>query len=442
MFKKIKFIDLFAGLGGMRIGLEKACQNLGFESKCVLTSEIKQSAIQTYKINFEDNNIKGDIREIRSQEIPDFDILLAGFPCQPFSNAGKREGFLDTRGTLFFEIERILKNKSPFAFLLENVEGLVKHDEGKTLNTILFKLKLLDYQVTWKVLNAMDFGVPQNRKRVYIVGTKKAPISLDFLPQKAQTLATILEEGLPTLETKFVRNLFNHYSLQELYGKSIKDKRGGEDNIHSWEIELKGKVTLQQKELLNLLLKQRRRKIWSEKKGIKWMDGIPLTLEEITIFYPNINLQQMLDDLVNKGYLKYEYPKDINSVLNKNGQIVNKRQYRTDLPKGYNIVVGKLSFEINKILDPNNITPTLVATDMQKLAVPDGQSLRQLSIKEGLRLFGFPDTYNINLPQSQAYDLLGNTVVFPVIKDIIERIITQKLTSIPNQIYNPSLVCS
>lgn len=438
----IKFIDLFAGLGGMRIGLENACKVYGIEYQCVLTSEIKSSAIKTYQTNFLDNKIQGDITKIDSQNIPDFDILLAGFPCQPFSNAGKREGFLDTRGTLFFEIERILKDKSPFGFLLENVEGLVKHDQGYTLNTIIKKLELLNYQVTWKVLNAKDFGIPQNRQRIYIVGTKNSHISLHFTPQKSVNLSSILEQGLTTLDNnKFVKNLLSHYSIQELYGKSIKDKRGGKDNIHSWEIELKGKVNLEQKNLLNELLKQRRRKIWSEKKGIKWMDGIPLTLQEISLFYPHPNLNNMLDDLVIKGYLKYEHPKDISLFINNNNQAISKREYRIDLPKGYNIVVGKLSFEFNKILNPNDITPTLVATDMHKLAVCDGKSLRQLSIKEGLKLFGFPNTYKIDLPPTIAYDLLGNTVVIPVIQKIMERVILQKLTTIPNQIYNSSLVC-
>lgn len=128
MSYRLRFIDLFAGLGGMRLGLEEAARSIGIETECVLTSEIKPFAIKTYQENFSESYIKGDITQISSQSIPDFDVLLAGFPCQPFSNAGTRQGFLDTRGTLFFEIERILKDKQPFGFLLENVEGLVEHD--------------------------------------------------------------------------------------------------------------------------------------------------------------------------------------------------------------------------------------------------------------------------------------------------------------------------
>ncbi|MTJ18616.1 MULTISPECIES: DNA (cytosine-5-)-methyltransferase [unclassified Dolichospermum] len=435
MSTTIKFIDLFAGIGGMRLGLEKACKSLGIHSECVLTSEIKSTAIKVYQQNFNEDKIWGDITEISSQKIPDFDILLAGFPCQPFSSAGTRQGFLDTRGTLFFEIERILKDKSPFGFLLENVEGLVQHDDGRTLTTIINKLEQLGYQVKCDVLNARDFGVPQDRKRVYITGTKTNPISLNFPRNNKSVLLNILETGCPTLQTNFVKKLLAQYSLDELYGKSIRDKRGGEDNIHSWDLELKGNVSREQRELLNLLLKQRRRKNWSAKKGIQWMDGIPLSLDEIETFYQHKNLKQILDDLANKGYLKYEHPKDIQEVVNKDGKTVKKREYRLDLPKGYNIVVGKLSFPINKILDPHDISPTLVATDMQRLAVVDGKGLRCLTIREGLRLFGFPEDYHINLPINKAFDLLGNTVVVTVVREISERIVIQKMLSVPNKVY-------
>lgn len=438
----IRFIDLFAGIGGMRQGLENTCQKMGISTKCVFTSEIKEHAITTYQENFSVNKIYGDLTKISNVKIPDFDILLAGFPCQPFSTAGTRQGFLDTRGTLFFEIERILQAKQPFGFLLENVEGLVKHDQGRTLGTILNKLEQLDYHVTWKVLNAKNFGIPQDRKRIYIAGNKKHPISLEFSNQKQVFLKNIFELGKPVLTTDLIQRLLSYYSIEELYGKAIKDKRGGNDNIHSWDIELKGKVSQAQKDLLNQILKERRKKMWAEKKGIEWMDGMPLTLEEISTFYnPNNlfetnDLKLMLNDLVKKGYLKFEYPKDLVETINSNGKVIKKRQYREDLPKGYNIIVGKLSFDISKILDPNGIAPTLVATDMSKLAVIDGLGIRKLTIREGLRLFGFPENYQIKLPVAKAFDLLGNTVVVPVIEEIAKRIVIQKLISTPNQNYN------
>jgi len=201
-----RFVDLFAGIGGMRKGLEMAAQTLSVDVKCVFTSEIKPTAIQILKQNNPDDSIAGDIRHIATSAIPDFDLLLAGFPCQAFSTAGKRDGFLDTRGTLFFEVERILQDKLPKAFILENVEGLINHDRtertqpvGRTLTTMLAHLRELGYQTEWVCLNACDFGVPQERKRVYIVGTRrKLPSLANFSPQR-RILGDILETGLPTI---------------------------------------------------------------------------------------------------------------------------------------------------------------------------------------------------------------------------------------------------
>ena len=161
--QRFSFIDLFAGIGGIRIPF----QELG--GKCVFSSEWDPFAKKTYSINYGEEP-KGDITKIKTSEIPDFDILLAGFPCQPFSQAGLKKGFADTRGTMFFEIERIIRDKRPKAFLLENVKQLRTHDKGRTLETILTHLDSLQYSVFYQVLRAADFGVPQNRERIYIVG--------------------------------------------------------------------------------------------------------------------------------------------------------------------------------------------------------------------------------------------------------------------------------
>lgn len=161
----IKFIDLFAGIGGIRLGF----QNNGFS--CVYSNEINDHACDMYQANFGENP-KGDVTKISEKNLPDFDILCAGFPCQSFSICGKQKGFNDTRGTLFFDICRILKAKKPYAFLLENVFNLVTHNSGKTLKVMLDKLNDLGYQVEYKVLNAKNFGVPQNRERIIIVGSK------------------------------------------------------------------------------------------------------------------------------------------------------------------------------------------------------------------------------------------------------------------------------
>lgn len=157
------FIDLFAGIGGIRIPFQE------FKGKCVFSSEWDSFAQKTYRVNFGEIP-SGDITKISASEIPNFDILLAGFPCQPFSQAGLKKGFEDTRGTMFFEIERIIKEKRPKAFLLENVKQLKGHNKGETLRIILEHLRKLNYAVDFKVLRAADFGIPQNRERIYIVG--------------------------------------------------------------------------------------------------------------------------------------------------------------------------------------------------------------------------------------------------------------------------------
>jgi DNA (cytosine-5)-methyltransferase 1 len=163
--KKYKFIDLFAGVGGIRIAFERN------NCKCVFSSEWDEHSQKTYQANFGEKP-HGDITQIAEKDIPDHNILTGGFPCQPFSTIGKREGFKHpTQGTLFFDIVRILKKKKPEAFLLENVKGLVNHDKGNTFKQIVKTLKEeLNYSVEFKVLDSADYGVPQHRKRIYIVG--------------------------------------------------------------------------------------------------------------------------------------------------------------------------------------------------------------------------------------------------------------------------------
>lgn len=186
--KKFKFIDLFAGIGGIRLGFE----HVGGD--CVFSSEWDAQAQKTYQANF--NEIPyGDITKIKPEEIPHFDFLLAGFPCQPFSQAGLKKGFEDTRGTLFFDIARIIEHHKPRVVFLENVKNLAGHDKGRTLKVILQTLEELDYKVFHQVLNAKDFGLPQNRARIYIVGFLD---SVDFhfpTPSKKQVkLGDILDE--------------------------------------------------------------------------------------------------------------------------------------------------------------------------------------------------------------------------------------------------------
>lgn len=170
---EFSYIDLFAGIGGFHL----AAESLG--GKCVFASEIDSEAQKAYEANY---NLKpqGDITKIDALSIPDHDVLLAGFPCQPFSIIGNRLGFDDIRGTLFFEIVRILRAKRPSMFVLENVKQLSRHDKGKTLAVILDRLQEIGYKVDWKVLNALDFGLPQKRERTIIVGFLNHDVNFEF----------------------------------------------------------------------------------------------------------------------------------------------------------------------------------------------------------------------------------------------------------------------
>jgi DNA (cytosine-5)-methyltransferase 1 len=160
----MKFIDLFAGIGGFHYGLQ---QVEGFE--CVYANEWDKYANSVYRKHFGECDER-DIRTVNASEIFEFDLLVGGFPCQSFSVAGRRGGFADTRGTLFFEIARIIKEKQPHLLLLENVKGLLSHDKGETFRVILSSLDGLGYDLQWQVCNSKNFGVPQNRERVFIIG--------------------------------------------------------------------------------------------------------------------------------------------------------------------------------------------------------------------------------------------------------------------------------
>src|SRR5690554_799263 len=223
---KFKFIDLFAGIGGFRLAL----QNLG--GKCVFTSEWDKEAKRTYKANFGETPFGDITKEETKQYIPDnFDVLCAGFPCQAFSIAGKRGGFEDTRGTLFFDVAEIIKNKQPKAIFLENVKGLRSHNRGRTLATILNVLRNdLGYFVPEpEIVNAKDFGVPQNRERIFIVGFHSSTGVNEFnYPKplnKKVTFADVKEEKVPAtkyyLSTQYLQTLKNHKERHKSKGNGF-----------------------------------------------------------------------------------------------------------------------------------------------------------------------------------------------------------------------------
>lgn len=236
-----KSIDLFAGIGGIRLGFEQAFEN---NIKTVFVSEWDEPAQKTYKENFNDTfDIAGDITKINEKDIPKFDICLAGFPCQAFSLAGQRKGFEDDykgicRGTLFLDVARICEEHKPKVIFCENVKGLVSHDKGNTLKIILKTFENLGYKVFYQVLNSKDFGVPQNRERIYIVAFRNDVNSSNFtFPEptdNTKTIRDIIEEDVVSvkyyLSDVYMQTLINHKARHKAkgngFGYEIRDLDG------------------------------------------------------------------------------------------------------------------------------------------------------------------------------------------------------------------------
>lgn len=411
---QIHFVDLFAGIGGLRLGFEQACRDLNLEPVCNLSSEIDKRASETYARNF--NEVpSGDIKEISS--LPKTDVLLAGFPCQAFSYAGKQKGFGDTRGTLFFEIERLLKasKSKPKLMLLENVRGLLSHDRGRTFETIRKSLVELGYTVNPVVINSSTMGVPQNRIRVYIVCSLR-PISLSIQSNlgfpdsdrrdsraltlwsgdhKFLTVGDILEPKSDVGEEFWCSGEFHEMlkhalagrAWASLSGKRLIDYRGG-NALHSWDLGMKGMCTTREIEFLNRFILERRKK----KFGIS-QDGKRLTVKQMRQFWPDNDLVSIVNNLTALGYL---------------GKVGSS----------YNPVSGNYSFEVFKILDNQSVSITLVSSDASKLGVLQGGRIRKLTPRECARLQGFPDDFMPHAQPTIAYRQFGNSVSVPVIRNV------------------------
>ena len=231
---RLRAVDLFSGIGGIRLGVEQACKAAGVEHECVWASEILKNSIKVYRKNFpEGPNPANDITHFVSEEfgvsaeIPEFDMCLAGFPCQSFAQCGKRLGFKDkTRGTLIFRVLQLIEARNPSCILLENVEGLLNHGGGETLRTIMGALAELGYRAEYKLLNSRNFGVPHNRPRVYIVGFKDPTAMNSFSwpepTDSSKTLEDILEPApVPAkyyLSQQYVNTLKAHRARHEAQG--------------------------------------------------------------------------------------------------------------------------------------------------------------------------------------------------------------------------------
>jgi DNA (cytosine-5)-methyltransferase 1 len=239
----LTFIDLFAGIGGCRIAFERV------GCKCVWSCDWDTDAQDVYEANFGERPA-GDITKIPNSQIPDHDILVAGFPCPSFSIIGERKGLSDHNGSLFFEIERILKDKKPSAFLLENVRGLVNHDNGKTLDKILTHLENIPYFVHWKVLNALDFGLPQKRERIIIVGFRNnRKFEFPKGTEERLTLKDILEDDDKVSKEYWLSEKIKRQRAQAVEGKEVfypsiwHENKAGNIGIHPYACALRANAS-------------------------------------------------------------------------------------------------------------------------------------------------------------------------------------------------------
>jgi DNA (cytosine-5)-methyltransferase 1 len=412
----ITFIDLFAGTGGIRLGFQQALQEKGIMSKCVKSVEIDKKACQTYELNF-DENPYGDIRNL--DKVSPFDVMLAGFPCQAFSYAGKQRGFADTRGTLFFEVEKLIQTHNPRLCFLENVRGLTSHDKGRTFKTILDKLHSLGYHVQYRLLNSSNYGVPQNRVRIYIIASLE-PLKEITLPNDrgandshAFTKYSKQQPLFHKYEWRVVRHVLEDnadkkYDCSEWFVERLKEILNGDLNklngirlidtrhgnsIHSWDLGIKGYCTREEIEFMNLLLSNRRKHIFGTHQ-----DGKALTIEQIKTFYTPPDIDFLISELLRKGYLR-----------NNDGK--------------FNPVCGNMSFEVFKFLDLDSISITLTASDAQRLGVYHNGRVRRITPRECARLQGYDDSYILHPNDNFAYKQLGNAVSVPVIKKIMTDIL-------------------
>ncbi len=478
---KFTFIDLFAGIGGFYQGLS----NNGGE--CIGYSEINRDAIETYCENYnkkKENNL-GDITKIK--ELPPHDILTAGVPCQSWSIAGKNLGFDDDRGQLWNDTIYLLKESKPKAFIFENVKGLADPRNKKALEYILKRIKQAGYFANTYLINSYDYGVAQNRIRLYIIGFKdkkyfdafQLPKPLNKKIKLADILGVKVEEKNPQ---PLAKDLFGNeiktknMSLSSTNGVNdyflFNDLRNGATTIHSWDII---ETTKRQKEICYLLLKNRRKSAYGK------LDGNPLSLEHFQSLDKTVT-QEELDQLVELEILKeveYIFRIKENKDLNENEKLLlskaiknrvvldelktdkNLKLKKVSIPKTIislkekNILIveeiryefknSKIStglFGINRIFLPNsNIFPTLVASDTNDYItlkdIPHSLNYREEFLKEvyfkneyrkitkseACQIQGFPIDFKLPKVRARWMKLIGNSVSIPVIGVLVKAIV-------------------
>ncbi len=352
----MKYLSLFTGIGGFELGI-------GPKHECIGYSEINKYAEQIYKKHFPNHTNYGDITKIEAANLPDFDLLCGGFPCQSFSIAGKRKGFQDTRGTLFFDIARILKTKMPRLILLENVKGLLSHDDGNTFKTIIATLDELGYDLQWQVLNSTNFGVPQNRERVFIVGHLRGTARPEVFPigDDSQEASGVQGQHSNTLTTRY-------------YGGQGNGTYVAEGELDAQDIKQVNQPT------------HSNDRVYSD-------EGISPTLN--TMQGGRRQPKVLIPEATKKGYAEATVGQSINL------SVMGSKTRR-----------GRVS-DVAQTLD----------TGMQQHTLTSDFRIRRLTPVECERLQGFPDGWTAGISDSQRYKCCGNAVTVNVIKSIIERLV-------------------
>lgn len=412
---RFTFIDLFAGIGGFRIALEE------LEGNCVGFSEVDKNAIKVYKENFNTcSELElGDITKV--SEYPSADIITGGVPCQSWSIAGRNRGFDDPRGKLWEDSIIAVEKVKPKAFIFENVKGLADPRNKENLGLIISELSKAGYEVTYQVLNAFDYGLPQNRERIFIVGIRKDLYSIPYkFPKKDKklpNLSDILETEHPeTVRTTRPKNLKNSFNLASRINKGnffiFSDVRNGDHTIHSWDLL---ETTDKEKQICLTILRNRRKSRFGPK------DGNPMSFNDISSVYNNLLNNPLkesdLRGLVDKGILKkndedkYEFENSkISSGIN--------GIYRIFLPEShvYSTLTKSGSRDyIAEIGIPKN-TQDKNKYFIEKIFNP--QRYREITVREAARLQSFPDFYKFNTGRSTAMGLLGNAVAVKLVRKV------------------------
>ena len=415
--KEIRFIDLFGGIGGFRYGLEKASSKRNQKSRsdssdinrepptqgrgkptfdCVWYCDKDKYAVETYNKNFKENHEPTDITKVKPENIPSFDMLCAGFPCQSFSIAGKRKGFKDTRGTMFFEICKIAQAKRPRLLFLENVKGLLSHDNGRTFETILKSLDELGYNVEWQVLNSKNFGVPQNRERVFIIGHLRGNGGQQVFPLGESSQ----DSGSPSELSREKGKRFFDYVANTI---SQRDYKGGNQVlIHN----VYGGFNEEVREFKDYSPTIR------TPKGGGHLPMVMKNLHHHRTGEHGDGICEALDTSSSGGHQP--------CVMRTPLKYLNRNQ--RNIEGDYSFTVdGANTGDISYAIDANYFKGTTYKDFKEKhrrQLIEKNNLIRRLTPVECERLQGFPDNWTEGVSDTQRYKQLGNAVTVNVIESI------------------------